>query len=103
MKIRTIFIAMSAALVLATGCSASTGDSAVSGKTLAAQVSTQLEKQVGQKPEKVACPDPLKAKVGATARCTLTDGDTELGVTVTTKSVKDGTVNFNILVDDAPK
>lgn len=103
MKIRTLLIAMSSVLVLATGCSASAGDGAVSGKKLSAQVSTQLEKQVGQKPDKVVCPDSLKAKAGATTRCTLTDRETELGVTVTAKSVKDGTVNFNILVDDTPK
>jgi hypothetical protein len=51
----------------------------------------------------VECPDDLDLKVGATTRCTLTDGGTRLGVTVTVKSVaEDGNADLDIEVDDEP-
>lgn len=94
--------ALAASLVLlsAAGCGSS-GPDAVSGTELEKQVSAALEKEVGQAPDKMSCPDELKAEKGATTKCTLTAGTDELGVTVTTTSVSDsGKVKFNVKVDD---
>lgn len=100
---RRTFSVLAASLVLlsAAGCSAGTKPEAVSGSELEKQVSAALEKQVGQAPDDMSCPDELKAEKGATTECTLTAGSDKLGVTVTTTSVTDaGKVNFNVKVDD---
>lgn len=39
----------------------------------------------------------------ATVRCTLTDGETQLGVDVTATEVDGDTVRFSVQVDDQPK
>ncbi|MFJ9179292.1 hypothetical protein [Streptomyces sp. NPDC102360] len=43
----------------------------------------------------------LKAGVGATVRCELTDGGAKLGMPVTAKSVDGDKVNMDFKVDDA--
>lgn len=50
----------------------------------------------------VTCPDDLTAEVGATTRCTLTAGGTELGVDVEVTEVSGGDVSFDIQVDEQP-
>ncbi|TQL66221.1 uncharacterized protein DUF4333 [Nocardioides albertanoniae] len=82
-----------------------TNDETASGPTLdkaqvEQKVSGMLEKQVGQRPDKIECPGDLPAKVGASLECTLTAGADELGVTATVTEVEDSTVNFHIEVDD---
>ncbi|WP_310961874.1 DUF4333 domain-containing protein [Nocardioides terrisoli] len=99
---RTVPIVLALALSAFAGCSASVGSDSVSGNDLAKQVSSQLAKKVGQVPDKVTCPS-LKAKVGAKARCTLTDGAREYGVSVTVTKVNGSDVNFDIQVDNTPK
>jgi hypothetical protein len=70
---------------------------------VAKQISDQLTQQVGHKPDSVTCPDNLKATVGATLRCQLTDGTTKLGVTATVTGVQGGNVKYDIKVDDQPQ
>jgi hypothetical protein len=71
---------------------------------VANQISDQLAQQVGQKPEKVTCPDNLKGTPGATLTCDLTDQGQTYGVTVTVTDVKDGgDVLFDFKVDEQPK
>lgn len=65
------------------------------------QVSSLLEKQVGQRPDAVECPGDLDRKVGVTMRCTLTAGNDELGLTVTVTEVDGSTVNFDVEVDES--
>ena len=79
-----------------TGCS---GTRSVGGDKVAKQVSEQLTKKVGKKPDDVTCPKDLKAEKGAKTRCTLTGDGQKYGVTVTTTSAKDGHVKIYILVD----
>ncbi|HEV7147236.1 MAG TPA: DUF4333 domain-containing protein [Pedococcus sp.] len=75
----------------------------VPGSDLEDQVSSQLERTVGQKPSSVSCPDPLQGSVGQSARCTLTATDgTVYGLTVTVTSVSSATVQFSIEVDPTP-
>ena len=64
-----------AAVATAAACSFAAGSSvSVDKKDLAKEISAQLTKQVGRAPESVKCPDDLKGEVGATTRCTLSDG-----------------------------
>lgn len=65
------------------------------------QISTQLEAQVGTKPDKIECPEDLKGEVGTTMTCVLTHQGQSLDVTVTVTSVENNTVRFDIQVADA--
>lgn len=89
------------AVAFAAGCSASVGSKEVSKDEVAKQASAALGKQVGREPDDVTCEDGLKAEVGATIRCTLTDGGKKQGMTVTAKSVDGKKVNMDFKVDDA--
>lgn len=92
------------AVVALAGCSLEVGNSGpVPASEVAQQVSDQLEARVGRAPDAVECPDDLEAEVGATLRCTLTDGDTELGVDIEVTEVDGSDVRFDIQVDDAPQ
>jgi hypothetical protein len=81
--------------------SACGGTKAVSEAKVEQKVSEQLTAQVGQKPDDIDCPGDLKAEKGTTMRCTLTAGDTSLGLTVTVTSVDGSNVKFDIQVDDS--
>ena len=59
-----------------------------------------LEKEVGQRPDRIDCPGNLDGKIGETMRCTLTAGTDELGLTVTVTEIEGTTVNFDIEVDN---
>ena len=82
--------------------SACGGTSSVSAEDVAAQISTQLEAQVGTAPDSVTCPSDLPGRgVGATVTCELTaDGQTP-PVTATVTSVEGSTVNSDIQVADS--
>jgi hypothetical protein len=72
-------------------------------ETVERTATERLTEFAGRAPDEVECPDDLDLKVGATTRCTLTDGGTRLGVTVTVKSVaEDGNADLDIQVDDEP-
>jgi hypothetical protein len=74
----------------------------LAGPVVAKEVSAQLTKAVGRKPDTVTCPD-LPAVVKAMVRCALMADSTELGVTVTVTQVHaDGRVLFDLKVDDTP-
>ena len=93
-----------AAVSTAVACSFSAGTSvSVDKGELAKEISAQLEKQVGRAPESVDCPDNLKGEVGATTRCTLTDGGEAYGVNVDVTKVEGNDVKFDLKVDDQPQ
>ncbi|MCW2632734.1 MAG: hypothetical protein JWR88_1696 [Pseudonocardia sp.] len=75
------------------------GTATVSKDQVAQQISDQLTKQVGQKPDSVSCPDDLPATVGATVRCTLKVATDSLGVTAKVTAVDGSNVKFDIQVD----
>ena len=81
-----------------TGCGG--GTPTVSEKTLESTISTQLEETVGQRPDRVDCPDGLVGKVGTTQRCTLHAGTDTIGVEAEVTSVDGKDVSFDIQVDD---
>lgn len=72
----------------------------VNERQLEQQVSSMLEKEVGQRPDRIDCPGNLDGKIGETMRCTLTAGTDELGLTVTVTEIEGTTVNFDIEVDN---
>ncbi|WP_405901593.1 DUF4333 domain-containing protein [Streptomyces sp. NBC_00727] len=88
------------ALFFVSGCSFSFGgDKVVKKDEVAKQASAGLKKEVGRAPEDVNCEDDLKAKVGESVRCTLTDGGKKLGMTVTVRSVDGDDVKMDYKVD----
>lgn len=95
-RIRITVSGVGAALLLLAAC----GTSSVDQDEVERQVSQQLTKQVGQEPDSIDCPGDLEAEKGTTMRCTLTEGDESLGLTVTVTAVKDSKVSFDIAVDD---
>jgi hypothetical protein len=85
-------------------CSFSVGSGvSVDKGDLEKEISAQLEKQVGRAPESVDCPEDLKGEVGATARCTLSDGGDTYGVDVNVTKVEGTDVRFDLKVDDEPQ
>lgn len=95
-------VAGTVAMMFAAGCSFSVGGEKVVKKAeVAKQASAGLGKEVGREPEDVTCEDDLKAKVGESVRCTLTDGGKKLGMTVTVKSVDGKDVKMDYKVDGA--
>lgn len=66
-------------------------------------ISNKLLEQVGQRPDKVTCPENLKGVVDAKLRCQLTDGTQKYGIDVTVTEVDAGDVNFDFKVDDHPE
>ncbi|MGZ4446377.1 MAG: DUF4333 domain-containing protein [Nocardioides sp.] len=94
------FVVIPVLLTLALGgCSSS---QSVAQSDVEDQISTQLEAQVGAKPDSVKCPGDLDAKVDTKMTCKLSVDGTEYDVTVTVTSVKDGKANFDIQVADQP-
>lgn len=70
-------------------------------------ITSSLEKKVGQRPDKVECPGDLRAQNGESIRCVLHAGTDRLGVTatVTSASVQNGKVDYklDVKVEDKPK
>jgi len=100
-RIRPVLLALGV-LALA-GCSVSVQvDQEVSKENIEKSISDALRKTVGQTPDSVVCPGPVKAIVGQTARCVLTGDGVRYGVTATVKSVDGSNVNYDVKVDDKP-
>lgn len=93
-------LALPAAAVLLAGCTF--GPAVVKQADVEKQVSSALEKQVGQAPDSIECPDDLPAEVGAEMTCVLTADETTIDVTVTVDKVDGNNVGFDIKVADAP-
>lgn len=100
---RRLLLTLAAAPALALSLSAC-GAGTVDAAEVEEQAESQLEQQVGIRPD-VACEDDLPAEEGATITCSLTvEGDDAVyDVTVTTTSVEDNTANFDVVVADTPR
>jgi hypothetical protein len=79
-----------------------TGDAVptIKGSDIAQSVTDAAKKQFGRTPDSVTCPDDLPATVGAKVRCTAVAGPYTVGVTVTTTSVRDGRVNYDMAIEN---
>lgn len=85
------------------GCSAEVRtENRVSPESLQTSVADALEKQVGQRPESIDCPDGIDAEKGAETRCVLEHQGTRYGVSVTVNSVDGGNVKYDVQVDEQP-
>jgi hypothetical protein len=100
--LRTTVAAVVLAAVGAAGAGCS-GQAVLSQAQAEKQISAALEKEVGQKPDKVTCPGDVDAEKGKTMKCELTADGTTYGLTITITSVKDDNVKFDIKVDSTPK
>lgn len=90
-----------AALVLLTaGCSASAGAGELTAADVESGVDDLVERELGQRPQDVDCPDGMPAEEGASVRCALTVPEGLLGATVTVSSVEGERVVLGIQVDD---
>jgi Domain of unknown function (DUF4333) len=91
-------VSLACAAVLVAGCSF--GPGAVSKASVEKKIADSLEKQIGQRPKAIICPDDLKATVGTRMRCQLVAPDgTKIGLTVRVTSVKGDDVNYHFQVD----
>lgn len=97
--LRPVLLAVAGAALLA-GCSSTPS---VSQSKVEDQISTQLETQVGQKPDAVDCPGDLTGKVGEKMTCELTAGSDKLDVAVDVTAVDGKQVKFDIQVADQVK
>ena len=93
-----IFTLISVAVIALVIVVAKNATPTVAQSKVESQITDQLEKKVGQRPESVCCPGGLKGEVGTTMTCTLTAPDEERPVQVTVTSVDGLTVNFDIAV-----
>lgn len=72
--------ATAAAVSLLAGC----GTRTVEGQELEGKITTSLERQVGERPDAIECPNEVDAKKGTKARCIIKASDgSEIGLNVT--------------------
>lgn len=69
---------------------------------VARQISDDLFRQFGSRPDSVTCPEDLEGTPWATLRCELKDNGQTYGVTVTVNSVQGSDVNYGFKVDEQP-
>ncbi len=93
---RSILKAAGLALAALALASCSFGPGAVAADEVETLLAEQYEKESGQAPDKVDCPEDLPAEKGAEIECTLTVDETELSLILTATTVEDDTVNFDI-------
>jgi PBP1b-binding outer membrane lipoprotein LpoB len=103
---RTLLVsAVAGAALLTAGCSASTGDKTVDKSEVAKQAQVQFDRIARQrgatKFPTIKCPKDLKAKKGATTRCSAKGTDGTLGITVTVTSVKNDKAQLHFKGDSA--
>ena len=102
---RTATLLVLAALLLAAACSVEVGAGRVGSmpeRQVEQQVMDRLSEKYGRAPDRIDCPGRLVGEVDRTMRCTLVDGDTRFGLTLTVTSVTGKRVRFDIQVDDTP-
>jgi Domain of unknown function (DUF4333) len=95
---RSLLVAVATAGIAVAGCSFSSNqEKTVAKADVADQISAKVNEKAGHKPQSVSCPDDLKATVGASLDCQMTDDGQTYGVNVTVTSVEGDKVNFDIV------
>jgi hypothetical protein len=61
-----------------------------------------LEREVGQRPDRIECPSGIAAEVGESIRCVLTAGQERIGLTATVTAVDGDNVGLDFQVDNVP-
>ncbi|OSC39188.1 DUF4333 domain-containing protein [Mycobacterium decipiens] len=100
--VRTLLFSGAAAALIAsaTACSCSIGTSrshSVSKADVASQITAKMTDAAGNKPDSVACPSDLPAKVGAELNCEMKVKDQTFNVNVTVTSVEGSDVKFDMV------
>lgn len=98
--IRTLLVSGAAAGLMASAgaCSCSIGSAnTVSKADVESQITAKMTDAAGNKPESVACPTDLPAKVGAEIDCEMLVKDKSFDVNVTVTSVKGKDVKFDMV------
>lgn len=99
---RGIFALFLAGGLAAGGCGL-LGTAAVDSDRVEQRISEDLERQFGDPPADVDCPEDLEATLSASMRCVITAEDgTQIGVTVIVTGIDGSTVHFEFEVDDEP-
>ena len=95
--VRTL-LASGAAAGLMAGCSFSVGSSHSVGRSdVESQITSKMTDAAGNKPDSVACPGDLPAKVGAQLNCDMKVKYESYNVNVTVTSVDGGDVKFDMV------
>jgi hypothetical protein len=106
LSVRKAALALCCLGLTVSGCSASVSvtkdDPSITKESLQSGISDVLQQKVGQRPDSVECPGPIKAKAGETARCVLSAGNVRCGLTATVNSYADGKANYSVQVDSKP-
>lgn len=92
-------VAALVALAALAGCGGD-GTAQVDRDDLEEGIASDLEKEVGARPDKITCPGDLAGEVGETMRCELTEGADSLGLTVEVTEVDGTDVAYSIVVDE---
>ncbi len=93
---RLLLASLFGVVPIAAGC----GDKVVGASDLSKQVDSTLTARFGRSPGKVNCPSDLTAKVGSTARCTLTTAKgSKVKLKVTVNQVTGSTAHFVVAPD----
>jgi hypothetical protein len=103
--VRTVVLAVCCAGFVLTGCSAkvtTSPEAAITKGSLEQGIADVLQQQVGQRPDSVTCPGPVKAAAGESARCVLAAGATKYGLTATVNSYSNGKASYSVQVDAKP-
>lgn len=79
-----------------------TPEASIAKETLEQGIADILQQKVGQRPDSVTCPGPVKAATGQSVRCELTTGGAKYGLTATVNSYQNGKANYSVQVDDKP-
>ncbi len=88
-------LALPAALALAVGVTAC-GKTTIDTDSAEKSISENIQKQLGQKPKSVQCPNEIVAKKGGTFTCTVTAADGAKATIKATQTDDNGHFNFSI-------
>jgi hypothetical protein len=88
-------VAVPVGVVAALGLAAC-GDTTIDTSSAEKSISENIQKQLGQKPKSVSCPDEIKAKKGGTFTCTVTASDGAKATIKATQTDDNGHFNFTI-------
>jgi len=100
--LRTVAVLVCLGLAACSGKVTVTPEVSIAKETLEQGIADVLQQKVGQRPDSVTCPGPVKAVTGQSIRCELASGTAKYGLTATVNSYQNGKANYSVQVDDKP-
>ena len=100
--LRTVFLVACLSLAACSAKVTVTPEPTIAKETLEQGIADILQQKVGQRPDSVTCPGPVKAVTGQSVRCELTSGTAKYGLTATVNSYQNGKANYSVQVDEKP-